>query len=99
MGGDEYSVLLRDVEDKKVISSVVEKIHMTVQEEMRIGDNVCHVSSSIGVAIYPENGLDSETLLRNADSKMYGVKEMVRVVSALFNDEYRDTHSSRLEYY
>lgn len=74
MGGDEYSVLLRDIEDKKTISDLVEKIHKTLQEVMHIGNRTCHVDSSIGIAIYPANGKNGEILLRNADSKMYEVK-------------------------
>lgn len=74
MGGDEYSALLRDIEDKKTISNLVEKIHKTLQEVMHIGNHECYVNSSIGVAIYPTNGENGEILLRNADSKMYEVK-------------------------
>ena len=41
---------------------------------MQIDGVECFVNSSIGVALYPENGYDSETLLRNADSLMYEIK-------------------------
>lgn len=74
MGGDEYSAILRGIEDKKEIRNVVEKIHKELQEVIHIEGNECYVNSSIGVAIYPYNGEDSETLLRNADSVMYKVK-------------------------
>jgi histidinol-phosphatase (PHP family) len=42
---------------------------------MQIGDIKCKVNSSIGVAIYPDNGNDSETLLKNADQLMYEIKK------------------------
>lgn len=74
MGGDEYSALIRGIKDKKAIRNVVQKIHKGLQEVMHIGDHGCYINSSIGIAIYPENGMDSETLLRNADSIMYEVK-------------------------
>lgn len=74
MGGDEYAALLLDMEDKQATEIVVEKIHKALQEVMHIGQNECYVNSSIGVALYPYNGEDSETLLRNADSVMYEVK-------------------------
>lgn len=74
MGGDEYSALLRGVEDKEVISKVVQKMHRALQEVMHIDDHECYVNSSIGIAIYPNNGTDSESLLRNADARMYEVK-------------------------
>ncbi len=75
MGGDEYSVLLRGFEDKKEITKVVKKIHKTLQEKMHIGDNECYVNASIGIAIYPDNGTNIETLLKNSDSTMYEVKK------------------------
>lgn len=59
MGGDEYSVLLRGVENKKAISNVVQKIHKALQEVMHIGNNECYINSSIGIAIYLGNGSDS----------------------------------------
>ncbi len=86
MGGDEYSALLRGVEDKEVISNVVQKIHKELQEVMYIGDNECYINSSIGIAIYPDNGTDSETLLRNADSTMYEVKRKGKGGFEFFED-------------
>ncbi len=74
MGGDEYTVILKNVEDKKSIKILVEKIHKSLQEVMQINGVECFINSSIGVALYPENGDDSETLLRNADSLMYEIK-------------------------
>ncbi|MGF7184247.1 histidinol-phosphatase (PHP family) [Desulfitispora alkaliphila] len=74
MGGDEFTVILRNIENRKVIDTLAKKIHKALEEVMHIGDHTCYVSSSIGIAIYPDNGRDSETLLRNADSTMYKVK-------------------------
>lgn len=74
MGGDEYSVLLCNIKDKNEVSNVVENIHQALQVVMHIEDNECYINSSIGIAIYPDNGTESETLLRNTDSTMYEVK-------------------------
>lgn len=41
---------------------------------MHIGEHECYINSSIGIAIYPDNGTNSETLLRHADSRMYEIK-------------------------
>ena len=38
---------------------------------MHIGEHECYINSSIGIAIYPDNGTNSETLLRHADSRIY----------------------------
>jgi len=75
MGGDEYSVLLRGMTDKQAAKTVAEKIHKTLKEVMHVEKNKCYVNSSIGIAIYPNNGEDSELLLKNADSAMYDIKK------------------------
>ncbi|WP_160719384.1 diguanylate cyclase domain-containing protein [Isachenkonia alkalipeptolytica] len=74
MGGDEFTIILRNTEDKQAVTDLIQKIHRNIQEVMHIKGNACYVNSSIGVTTYPENGTDSETLLRNADSAMYEVK-------------------------
>ncbi|WP_028829869.1 sensor domain-containing diguanylate cyclase [Proteocatella sphenisci] len=88
MGGDEYSVILRGIRDKKEIGNVVQKIHRALQEVMHIGDNECYMNSSIGIAIYPDSGKDSETLLRNADSRMYEVKRNGKGGFEFFEDSF-----------
>lgn len=74
MGGDEFTIILRNIEDKTSVDNLVKKIHTILKKVMHFGDNKCKVGSSIGVAIYPENGNDSESLLRNADLSMYEIK-------------------------
>lgn len=74
MGGDEFTIILRNIKDKKTTENLVKKIHGLLQEVIHIKGNECSVGSSIGVSIYPEHGKDSETLLRNADLSMYKVK-------------------------
>jgi len=86
MGGDEFTVILRDIKDDKNLNGLVNEIHIAVQEAMNIGDIQCNVDSSIGVAIYPESGKDSETLLRNADSSMYEIKRNGKGGFILYED-------------
>jgi diguanylate cyclase (GGDEF)-like protein/PAS domain S-box-containing protein len=75
MGGDEFTIIIRNIQDKKSVNNFVKKIHKGLQEVMHIDDLECRVNSSIGVAIYPDNGIDSETILRNADLSMYEIKK------------------------
>lgn len=74
MGGDEFTIIIRNAEDRKSIHGVVKKIHDVLQKAITIDSFECSVNSSIGVAIYPDDGADSEILLKNADSSMYEVK-------------------------
>ena len=74
MGGDEYTIIIRNIEEIKNVEILVKKIHKALQEVMCIDLIECKVDSSIVIAIYPENGEDSDTLLRSADTSMYDVK-------------------------
>lgn len=74
MGGDEYTIIIRNIDNKENVEDLVKKIHETLRDTIFIDSFECKVDSSIGIAIYPENGKESETLLRNADSSMYDVK-------------------------
>lgn len=74
MGGDEFTIIIRDIETDKNINLLINEIHSAIKEAMNIDTIQCRVDSSIGVAIYPEGGKDSETLLRNADASMYEIK-------------------------
>ncbi len=78
LGGDEFTVLvggLREVDDA---ARVAEKILLAFQEPVRLGDRDLVVTGSIGVALFPEDGSDAETLLRNADNALYRAKELGR---------------------
>jgi len=74
MGGDEFTIILRNIEDITNVDDPIKKIHTILKEDICIGDIKCNVGCSIGVALYPDHGCDSETLLRNADSSMYEIK-------------------------
>ena len=74
MGGDEFTLIIRNIIDKESTEKIVEKIHQSISEIIHINGNECSVNSSIGVALYPDNGKDNDTLLKNADSTMYEVK-------------------------
>ena len=75
LGGDEFAVLIHDIEDVPAVEHLAKKIHKALQENMSIDTVECKINSSIGIAVYPEDGKDSETLIRHADSAMYAIKK------------------------
>jgi diguanylate cyclase (GGDEF)-like protein/PAS domain S-box-containing protein len=85
MGGDEMCLLLHDVRDASHASEIAERIlgALRVPVELRTGQ-LHHVTVSAGVAIYPHDGVDVETLLRHADIAMYRAKAAGRDGFALF---------------
>ncbi len=75
LGGDEFGVLLPDAERRRGVTAVVEKLIEAMQEPITVQDLPLVVEASIGVALFPDDGLDVDTLLRAADVAMYTAKE------------------------
>ncbi len=75
MGGDEFVVLLPELGEEKYIVTVAQKILTAVASPFILRDQEFHVTASIGISIYPEDGQDEQTLQKNADIAMYQVKE------------------------
>ncbi|MEW6590220.1 MAG: diguanylate cyclase [Pseudomonadota bacterium] len=75
LGGDEFVVLLESVRDGQDAAIVAEKIIHALEQVLQIGDYPLHVSASIGISLYPEDGRDADTLLKHADAAMYKSKE------------------------
>jgi len=73
-GGDEFVVLLSDVQHAEDVANLATKLLRTVAEVHSIDRHDVHITTSIGVSIYPEDGLDAETLIKNSDTSMYQAK-------------------------
>jgi diguanylate cyclase (GGDEF)-like protein len=74
-GGDEFVILLADIEHAKDAAISAQKILATLTVPHRINQLELHISVSIGISIYPDDGADAETLIKNADTAMYHAKE------------------------
>ena len=74
-GGDEFVVLLSEVELSEDAAITARRMLHAVSQPHSIDQHDLHVTSSIGVSVYPEDGLDAETLIKNADTAMYQAKE------------------------
>lgn len=77
LGGDEFVVVLLSVEHEESAALVAEKLIESVEQRIVFEDNELLVSTSIGVAVYPEDGETQEELLKNADAAMYQAKQDV----------------------
>jgi diguanylate cyclase (GGDEF)-like protein len=73
-GGDEFMIVLPEVEDSDSIVNVTEKILETLTKPFIIGQHHLSTSISIGIAVYPDDGNDFETLFQKADTAMYQAK-------------------------
>lgn len=85
IGGDEFIVLLRAVEDAQDAISVAEKIRVEVSQPFDLAEHRLLISCSIGIALYPDHGSDGVDLTKNADIAMYHAKEQGRNKVRLFS--------------
>src|SRR5580700_6967377 len=74
-GGDEFVVLLSEEEDSEDASVTAKKMLRAVAEAHFVDQHELHVTCSVGVSLYPDDGLNAETLIKNADTAMYQAKE------------------------
>ena len=77
-GGDEFLILLQEIADKQSAAITAEKILHAVSRSFRVDRYELRVTASIGISIYPDDGLDADTLIRNADAAMYLAKQRGR---------------------
>lgn len=75
MGGDEFTVLLGELQQVEDVNIIAEKLIEAVNRPVRIGDHICHVGISIGISLYPLCAKNADKLLRLADDAMYAAKE------------------------
>lgn len=75
MGGDEFTLLLQEIEDADAVVAVVRRILEAVSKPLVIAHNTLYVTASAGISLYPHDGSNSETLIRNADTAMYRAKD------------------------
>jgi PAS domain S-box-containing protein len=78
LGGDEFTILLTDVSEPSIIESVAQRLLETMRRPFSFSGHELFVTASIGVATYPADGSDVDTLLRKADIAMYAVKDSGR---------------------
>jgi diguanylate cyclase (GGDEF)-like protein/PAS domain S-box-containing protein len=74
-GGDEFVVLLSETVEPHDVITVVKRMLESVAEAHRIDGHELFITTSIGVSVYPDDGSDAETLIKNADTAMYQAKE------------------------
>ena len=74
VGGDEFTVLLPDLRNPKDAASIARKFLYSLKQPFQLDNQLVHISASIGIAIYPDDGVTMEDLVRHADIAMYQMK-------------------------
>ncbi|MFZ6874920.1 sensor domain-containing phosphodiesterase [Undibacterium sp. Di27W] len=96
LGGDEFILLLTGVDEHQV-EQVVRKLMQVVNTPFHLGEYDLNVTASMGIAIYPNDGKDLETLSRNADAAMYRAKREGRNAYRYFTQEMQERSTRHLE--
>lgn len=96
LGGDEFVLLLQDIEKYEAVVVVAEKLIKKINKPIKLNNNVVHIGISIGIVLYPTDGDDAKTLLRNADSALYDVKAKGRGYYQLYRKELTEYVHNRL---
>jgi diguanylate cyclase (GGDEF)-like protein/PAS domain S-box-containing protein len=92
-GGDEFILVLHDINDSNTAARVAEKILKSAGGLYNIGVHELHITPSIGISLFPEDGEQVDDLIRNADTAMYQAKEHGRANYQFFTSEMtRRTH-------
>lgn len=97
MGGDEFTVLLDRIESEEDVVAIAKKILAELAKATRIGSDELHLSASIGISVYPEGGVTSTVLLKNADAAMYFAKEHGKEGYRVFTKGLADANVRRMQ--
>ncbi|BBO04504.1 diguanylate cyclase (GGDEF)-like protein/PAS domain S-box-containing protein [Bradyrhizobium ottawaense] len=94
IGGDEFMILMPDDISRDDVLALAERLVETIGQELEVDDYLSHVGLSVGIAFYPDDGVNAATLLANADSALYRAKRegrgRVRFFESEMDQELRD---------
>lgn len=95
-GGDDFVIVLSDLAEGEDAATVAQKIQIAVNQPVAIDTHTFEISCSIGISLYPKDGNDAQTLLKNADGAMFRVKEQGRGAFQFFTDELNERVVARM---
>jgi diguanylate cyclase (GGDEF)-like protein len=87
MGGDEFTLLLREIHSREAAGRVADKVLRTLRESFMVQERTLFIGASIGISLYPVHGTGVEDLVRQADAAMYQAKEDGRNLFRYFSED------------
>lgn len=96
LGGDEFTVVLNDLDEGGQAMQVAQRLLKVLRRPFRVGDCQISASASIGIALFPGDGRDVDTLLRNADTAMYYAKRMGGDTFQFYSESMNEEVTERL---
>jgi diguanylate cyclase (GGDEF)-like protein/PAS domain S-box-containing protein len=96
-GGDEFILILRNIDGSDAAAKVAEKIIDSIAEPFQIGPHALSTSASVGIAMAPRDGDDFDLLMQKADTAMYASKEHARGTFSFFHPSMDELARRRLD--
>jgi len=96
LGGDEFVIVLPEVRDIQDLTPLANKLLEIISAPVQLEGNELHVSGSVGISVFPDDGTDLDTLMRNADTAMYHAKENGRNNFQYFTPRMNEIAQERL---
>ena len=97
LGGDEFTILLNELTQPEDAAIAARHIHKWISEPIFLENHKIYSGASIGIALFPQDGEDSETLLKNADIAMYHAKKIGKGNYQFFHDSMNIKAKKRME--
>jgi len=97
LGGDEFAVIVEGISDADDAISIADNLTTLLKHNVKLDDQETFTSASIGIALYPGDGRDARTLLKNADTAMFRAKERGRRCFQFYRPEMSVTAMERLD--
>jgi len=97
IAGDEFAVILEEVSDSQSVAQVARKMLSAFEYPFEIDGNKLHVTTTIGISIYPEDGKDVTTLVKNADTAMYLAKDRGKNCYSFYTHDLTEAARERLQ--
>lgn len=97
IGGDEFVIMLNDIANSGDAAAIAQKIINEISMPYQIGNEELRVTPSIGISICPQDGRDSETLLKHADAAMYQSKQSGRMTYRFYTEQLHEKALERMK--
>jgi len=96
LGGDEFVILLNEITESQQVAAIARNLLSALSKPLQLGGHECRVTASIGIAGFPDDGTDEQTLMKNADIAMYLAKEEGKNDIRFFSKEIKAQSLDRL---
>ena len=97
LGGDEFTIILEELRNAEDAAIIANKVIETLSHTVSLGEHEVTIGGSIGISIYPDDGADTESIVKNADMAMYQAKNQGKNCYRFYTEELANVADTRFE--